>query len=261
MLLSVILLAVLIPAASVDPVLGAGISFATNSSTSTTPSISVSLAGSYTLFLCAVGDGASGEEDFGFSELDSVSWTEDVQDLVPYTSIGHQASSPCNAAAEDAGFDLAAVIIGLANAPPYTVTTAHTSTQTTAVSLSYSVSVSSFVVILGAAGWVDFSTVTVPSGCTQREFVTGSDSDESGYVAVCSAQGPGNYNVAAAIGTQNGGSGSLAAYVFPVPTTGPVGGLIEPVNKLFILTPYLALFGLVVAVAAAIVKPREKRKS
>lgn len=35
----------------------------------------------------------------------------------------------------------------------------------------------------------------------------------------------------------------------------PVGGFIEPVNKLAIFAPYVALFGLVVPLAAAIVKP------
>jgi len=39
------------------------------------------------------------------------------------------------------------------------------------------------------------------------------------------------------------------------PVGAPVGGLIEPVNRLAVLTPYLALLGAVAAVAVAVVAP------
>lgn len=38
----------------------------------------------------------------------------------------------------------------------------------------------------------------------------------------------------------------------------PVGGFVEPVNKLAVLTPYLALFGIVAAVAVTIEYERNK---
>lgn len=45
----------------------------------------------------------------------------------------------------------------------------------------------------------------------------------------------------------------------PMPPSGaPVGGFIGPVNKLAIITPYVALFGLVATVAVVIVKPWKK---
>lgn len=40
----------------------------------------------------------------------------------------------------------------------------------------------------------------------------------------------------------------------------PVGGLVKPVNKLNVLTPYLALLGLIAA-AVVVVTPWKKRKS
>jgi hypothetical protein len=40
----------------------------------------------------------------------------------------------------------------------------------------------------------------------------------------------------------------------PCPATGPVGGLVEPVNKLTVLAPYLALFGVIGAVAVVLWK-------
>jgi hypothetical protein len=47
----------------------------------------------------------------------------------------------------------------------------------------------------------------------------------------------------------------------PGPTGGPVGGVLMPVNKLAILAPYMALFGVVTAVAVVVVAPWKKRKN
>jgi hypothetical protein len=47
----------------------------------------------------------------------------------------------------------------------------------------------------------------------------------------------------------------------PVVAGGPVGGLMEPTNKLAIVAPYLALFGLVATVAIVVVKPWKKREN
>ena len=43
----------------------------------------------------------------------------------------------------------------------------------------------------------------------------------------------------------------------PASSGGPVGGFIEPVNNLTVAAPYLALFGIVVAVAVVVWKKRE----
>lgn len=39
---------------------------------------------------------------------------------------------------------------------------------------------------------------------------------------------------------------------------GPVGGVVEPVNKLALATPFLALAGLIVAVSAVVVVKRRR---
>ena len=53
----------------------------------------------------------------------------------------------------------------------------------------------------------------------------------------------------------------LTAYLFdtgfPIHVGAPVGGFVEPVNKLAIAAPYLALFGVIVAVAVVVWKKRE----
>jgi len=41
----------------------------------------------------------------------------------------------------------------------------------------------------------------------------------------------------------------------PSPPTEPVGGVVEPVNKLPVFAPYLALFGLVVTIAIVVTAP------
>ncbi len=50
------------------------------------------------------------------------------------------------------------------------------------------------------------------------------------------------------------------AIVPPPPSARPVGGVVEPVNKLTLLTPYLAFFGVVAAVAVVIVTDRKRRE-
>ena len=45
------------------------------------------------------------------------------------------------------------------------------------------------------------------------------------------------------------------------PTSSPVGGVLEPVNHLAVFAPYLALFGVMAAVAIVVVKPRKKREN
>ena len=39
---------------------------------------------------------------------------------------------------------------------------------------------------------------------------------------------------------------------------GPVGGYVEPVNKLSIITPYVASFGVIATVAVVVAAPRKK---
>ncbi|MGB6680925.1 MAG: hypothetical protein WBF08_06350, partial [Candidatus Bathyarchaeia archaeon] len=41
----------------------------------------------------------------------------------------------------------------------------------------------------------------------------------------------------------------------------PVGGISTPINKLEILTPYIALAGLIIAVSAIVIKKRKKAQT
>jgi hypothetical protein len=43
----------------------------------------------------------------------------------------------------------------------------------------------------------------------------------------------------------------------PALPAGPVGGFMEPVNKLAVLAPYLALFGVIATVSVVVRKKRE----
>ncbi len=52
----------------------------------------------------------------------------------------------------------------------------------------------------------------------------------------------------------------IAAVLKPAPPTQagpPVGGFVEPVNRLTVFAPYLALFGAIAAVAVVVWKKRE----
>lgn len=67
---------------------------------------------------------------------------------------------------------------------------------------------------------------------------------------------PGHYTI---IYTDQGGSASVN-YDVPCPTPAAVGGFMEPVNKLTVFAPYLALFG-VMAVVVVAVAPWKKREN
>jgi len=53
----------------------------------------------------------------------------------------------------------------------------------------------------------------------------------------------------------------LKAQATPTPKVGPVGGFMQPVNKLAVFAPYLALFGVVATVAVVVVKTWKKREN
>jgi hypothetical protein len=67
---------------------------------------------------------------------------------------------------------------------------------------------------------------------------------------------PGHYVITY---TDQGGSASVS-YDVPCPTLVPVGGFMDPVNKLGVFAPYLVLFG-VMAVVVLAVAPWKKREN
>jgi hypothetical protein len=80
--------------------------------------------------------------------------------------------------------------------------------------LQYSVTQpNSFVVIVVTGGYYRLTGVTPPAGFTQQEWLTGSDSYESAYIAVNTAQAAGSYTVSCT--AAHSGTGiSIAVYVF-----------------------------------------------
>jgi len=56
------------------------------------------------------------------------------------------------------------------------------------------------------------------------------------------------------------GNFRIRARIDPIVLVGaPVGGFMELVNRFAIFAPYLALFGVVAAIAVVVAKPRKKR--
>jgi hypothetical protein len=52
--------------------------------------------------------------------------------------------------------------------------------------------------------------------------------------------------------------GGRAIPTVPPPSAGPVGGVVEPVNKLAVFAPYVALFGIMAAVTVVMMAPWKK---
>ncbi len=176
-----------------------------HSSTSTSISMSISNQYGYDLYLCAGGAGNAA--------LTSVSWTVDAQDFEPFSAIGHQTGQSCSESTSSGGNDLALAGIGIDNATSYTKYTSASTGYTSSQSLTYTVSVpNSFVIIMVSSGWYGISSVSIPAGCTKEQFVTGPDTYESAYIAVCPNQAANNYGVTASL--SGSGSASIVAYVF-----------------------------------------------
>ena len=80
--------------------------------------------------------------------------------------------------------------------------------------LTYQVSdAASFVAIMIGAGNYELASVSLPSGCSQKQFVSSADESESAYIAVCQSQSQGTY-IVNAVGTSSFTGLSMAAYVF-----------------------------------------------
>ena len=88
-------------------------------------------------------------------------------------------------------------------------------------------------------------------------------------VAACTVQGTGTVSgyflvaggasgIYAVTVTGTGGETASAVFTTPCPAVA-VGGFVEPVNKLIVFAPYLALLGIVAAAAVMITVPWRKR--
>jgi PGF-pre-PGF domain-containing protein len=176
---------------------------------------SVTLPTGYKLYICAAG------ANYTFATSSpAVSWTPDIN-APPGASIlgsanasvGHQTSNVCEAYTTGAQFPgLAIAGIGL-NQTRYKVYSNAVGYSTNA-SLSYTVATSnSFIVLAGAAGYYNFTTITLPAGCQMQVRKDNLDTYETAFIATCQNAAAGTYMLSANL--SNYGSAALAAYVFP----------------------------------------------
>jgi hypothetical protein len=79
----------------------------------------------------------------------------------------------------------------------------------------------------------------------------------------CLGEGSSSIRFGSLDGVDQGVIEISSVFVYPedvyvtIQQSGPVGGYVIPVNKLEIITPYLALAGLIIAVSAVIIKKRK----
>ena len=176
---------------------------------------SLTLPTGYRLYIC----GAGANYTFATSGT-AFTWTQDVGapsgapvDGGENASIGHQSSNSCSAyttGATNGGLAVAGVGV---NATYYKLYSASASSSSSD-SLSYTVATSnSFVVLVGAAGYYNFTTITIPSSCAVQKRISNADGYETAYVATCQNAASGAYTFSA--DSSGSGSSALAAYIFP----------------------------------------------
>ena len=176
---------------------------------------SITLPLGYKTYICGAG------ANYTFSTSGTAfTWTQDVgaPSGAPINngenaSIGHQSSNVCSAYTNGAAYPgLAVAGIGV-NAIYYKIFSTGAGSSSSD-SLSYTIATSnSFVVLVGAAGYYNFTTITIPSSCTKQTRVDNIDTYETAYVATCQNAASGSYTFSASLSFS--GSSALAAYVFP----------------------------------------------
>jgi hypothetical protein len=175
--------------------------YASNARKSTTSPLKVSTPSTYKLYLCAGGAGNGA--------VTYTSGTVDQYSAGDYSYIGHQTVNGCTETTSNP--DLAEAIFGIND----TVYTLQKSNGTSSASLTFNVAESgSLVAIMISAGFYGFSgQPTIPSGCKELQSVTGADTFESAYVAVCPSLAAGSYT--ASVTLSNAGGAEIGAYIFP----------------------------------------------
>ena len=175
---------------------------------------SVTLPNGYRLYLCGAG------ANYTFSTSGTAfTWTQDVGAPSGATinngenaSIGHQSSNVCSAyttGASEPGLAVAGIGV---NAIYYTLYSTDAASSTS-VSLPYTVATSnSFVVLVGAAGYYNFTTINIPGNCIKQVRFNNIDTYETAYIATCQNAASGSYTFSADL--SGSGSSALAAYVF-----------------------------------------------
>ena len=176
--------------------------YAANAGISTTSPLTVSTSSTYAFYLCAGGAGNGA--------VTYTSGTVDQYAAGDYAYIGHQTVNGCTETTSNP--DLAEAIFGI-NDTTYTL---QDSTGKGSVSLTFNVAEpGSLVAIMISAGDYGFSGAPViPSGCKELENVTGADTYESAYVAVCTSLAAGSYTASVTV-SNAAGKAEIGAYIFP----------------------------------------------
>lgn len=167
--------------------------------------------GGYDDYICA---GATSNSNGPLSPgINSESYTPVVQDTKSASAVGSQSSQTCSI---NGWSELAQAGIALYGEPTPSVTSSYND-GTGSVSVSYTVSSpNSFVVIIGACGYNDCTSLSnpTPADCAIKQNVITGDTFASAFLEVCQSQPNGPYSVTATESATGGGA-TIAAYVFP----------------------------------------------
>ena len=209
-------------------------SYIYNTGSGTTPASATVTSGN--VILCA---GAVGmESNQGVTAGLTPSWTSNANDIYQSTSVGHQTGLTCSASANtNANVTIGAV--GVTTNLPYTVTSSSGQEVSDSYPISYTLSHTSYVVILVACGEEAYGVPCgfndLPSGCSQLFQNEGyNDYSESVLGAICNTQASGTYSFNVYdYASPNGAMVSYGVYAFNLQTS-PVCALIN--------TPYSEIF-------------------
>ena len=168
------------------------------------------------------------------------SWTSNANDIYKSTSVGHQTGLTCSASANtNANITMGA--ISVTTNLPYTVTSSSGQEISDSYQISYTLSHTSYVIILVACGEeaggnpCNFNT-PLPSGCSQLFQNEGyNDYSESVLGIVCNEQSSGDYSfIVYDYAYPNGAMVSYSVYAFNIQTN-PVCALINtPDSEIFL---------------------------
>jgi PGF-pre-PGF domain-containing protein len=192
------------------------VSFSTNGIAGNANPESITLPSGYKLYICAAG------ANYTFATSGTAfTWNQDVgaPPGAPINnginaSIGHQISNNiCTAYTTGATRNgLAIAGIGL-NQTRYNLYK-NAVGKSTRASLSYTViTLNSFVVLAGAAGYYNLTKIALPAGCSMQVRKDNSDKYETAFIATCQSVASGSYTLSVSVSSS--GSVALAAYVFP----------------------------------------------
>ena len=178
--------------------------------------LSVSLPGAYSGHYCNAGAfttfSTSPKPLTWFGDANAT----DASSPPPAASVGHQNTNVCSAntvgASGNAGESIAGIGINQTNYQLYTSAGNSVTSQT----LNYNVASSnSFVLLLIASGGQEFSSTSIPSGCTRQEYLLADYAGNPGAateIATCTNTASGSYTASAT--PKSAGAVALAAYVF-----------------------------------------------